>query len=391
MIALRAWALRRRAPALRARAARAALWALLVAAATACAPDAQTRDTMDEIFESMRFVLPLSLNDESFSDPLRREAVLEALARLERESSVLETHGMNQDASFSFLSGSLARDARDVRSRYERGQIHEARFMLQRMTEACVACHSRLPSDRAFSMGRRFVKDVRVTSLPLDERAKLQTATRQFDAALETFEELIRSPDFPPYEMGLMGHFADYLEICIRVRDDFERPLAVFEELARGSDLPAYLRDDVDAWIESLRELRDRPRAGSDLDTGRALVHEAETRFEDSRHALVYYIAASGALHRFVAESPEEGVDVARAYYRLGVIESRIGRAYRLSQTEYLLETSIRLAPRAPFADEAFALLEEFVASGYTGSAGTNVPPHVQRHLDELAQLIETP
>ncbi len=66
-----------------------------------------------------------------------------------------------------------------------------------------------------------------------------------------------------------------------------------------------------------------------------------------------------------------------------------VGRAYRLSQTEYLLETAIRLAPQAPFSGDAFALLEEFVASGYTGSAGTHVPPDVQRHLDELERLID--
>jgi tetratricopeptide (TPR) repeat protein len=346
---------------------------------------------MGEIFESMRFVLPLSLNDQSFSDPARRAEVSEALASLEREASTLETHGLAQDASFSFLSRSLSRDARDVRARYERGQIHEARFMLHRMTEACVACHSRLPSDRKFSLGKRFVRDVRVASLSLDERAKLQTATRQFDAALESYEELIRSPDFPPYEMGLLGHFADYLELCIRVRDDFDRPLPVFEGLAEGSDLPPYLRDDVEAWIRSLRELRGGERRGSALETGRALLRAAEdrSRFEDSSQALVYYVAASGALHRYVAERAEEGIDVAEAYYLLGVIESRIGRAYRLSQTEYLLETSIRLAPRAPFSGDAFALLEEFVASGYTGSGGTHVPPDVERHLDELERLID--
>ena len=365
--------------------------ALLVGGGAACAPDAETRDAMGEIFESMRFVLPLSLNDQNFSDPAQREAVSEALASLAREASMLEMHGRSQDASFSFLSRSLARDARDVRTRYERGHIHEARFMLHRMTEACVACHSRLPSDRKFSLGKRFVQDVRVASLSLDERAKLQTATRQFDAALESYEELIRSPDFPPYEMGLMGYFADYLELCIRVRNDFDRPLPALEGLAEGSDLPSYLRDDVDAWVRSLRELRGGKRRGSDLATGRALLRAAEdrSRFTDPSQALVYYIAASGALHRYVAERAEAGTDVAEAYYRLGVIESQIGRAYRLSQTEYLLETAIRLAPQAPFSGDAFALLEEFVASGYTGSAGTHVPPDVQRHLDELERLID--
>jgi hypothetical protein len=359
-------------------------WGLAVAAA-ADEDRSQTRETMREIFEAIYFVLPLSLDGAAFRAPAQRDAIVDALSRLERNAATLETHG--RDASFSFLGAALAREARDVRRRFERGQIEEASFGLQRLTDACATCHSRLPSERQSSLGRRLVDDARVASLPLPARARLETATRQFDAALRSYEELMRSEAFPPYEMGLRGQFADYLEICIRVRDDFERPRPVLEKLGAGGRLPAYLRDDVASWLRSLRVLAGRPRGESDLATGRALLREAEdpARFADRSAALVYYIAASAALHRSVA-TPAEGA--AEAYYRLGVIESRIGRSYRFSQTEHLLATSIRLAPRAPFARDALALLEEFVASGYTGSAGENVPPEVRRQLEELERLV---
>ena len=59
------------------------------------------------------------------------------------------------------------------------------------------------------------------------------------------------------------------------------------------------------------------------------------------------------------------------------------------SQTEPLLETAIRIGPGEAYAPDALALLEEFVVAGYTGSAGTHVPPDERRRLDELADLIE--
>ena len=71
------------------------------------------------------------------------------------------------------------------------------------------------------------------------------------------------------------------------------------------------------------------------------------------------------------------------------MIEARIGRTFWLSQTEMFLEAAIRTAPEAPFAEDAYALLEEFVASGYTGSQGGAVPPRVKRRLAELRALLD--
>ena len=102
---------------------------------------------------------------------------------------------------------------------------------------------------------------------------------------------------------------------------------------------------------------------------------------------MVRYQAASGVLHRFVATAPSSDRRTADAYRWLGVIESRIGRTFGLSQTEPYLEAAIRLAPGDPVAKESYALLEEFVSGGHTGSSGEHVPPDVRSWLDELRKL----
>ena len=106
------------------------------------------------------------------------------------------------------------------------------------------------------------------------------------------------------------------------------------------------------------------------------------------RSGLVGLIAASGILHRFVAKYPEPEPRVAEAYYLLGVIESRVGRSFWASQTEQFLEASIRTDPSGPFAADAFALLDELVTSGFTGSSGVHIPRDVSEHMDELQQLM---
>jgi hypothetical protein len=114
---------------------------------------------------------------------------------------------------------------------------------------------------------------------------------------------------------------------------------------------------------------------------------EADAAKDGERALTVRYQAASGALQRFVASAPRSDPRIAEAYYWVGVIESRVGRSYWLSETESYLEAAIRLAPGQPVAKKAYALLEDFVVGGYTGSSGENVPADVQTWLAELKRL----
>jgi tetratricopeptide (TPR) repeat protein len=364
--------------------------AALVAVAALRAEDA-TRMRMDGIFDTLTFLLPLSLSDERFQDPASRDAILLALRQLEENGAKLASHGTEKDASFTFLSRSLARDSADIRQRYASGRIAEARFLLHQLTENCVACHSRLPSDREFPLGQRFVDQASIAELPLEERVSLEMATRQFDRALATYEELLASPETSPTDLDLLGHIDGYLELCIRIRQDPARAARTLERFAARPDLTPSLRTHVDHWIASLHTLEKRHLGGSDIGQAHSLLREAEdsAHFGDARGALVYYIAASSVLHRFVAARPRPAGELAEAYYWLGVIESRVGRTFWLSETEFFLEAAIRLDPSAPFAERAYDLLEEFVVSGYTGSSGVHVPADAQERLRALRELID--
>jgi hypothetical protein len=331
------------------------------------------------------------MSDASFADPTRREQLLLALRALALHGERLEAHGRHRDAGFGLLSRSLARDAAEIRDRYEEGRIAESRFLLHEMTENCVACHSRLPDDRAHPLGQRLVRDETLAAAPPEERVRLEMATRQWDRALATYEALFESRSRSPADLDLMGHFDAYLEACLRVKRDPTRPLATFGKLARREDTPPLLREHMDAWIFSLRELEAREPLGDPLAEAQSLLDDARdrSRFGDDRRALVYYVAASSELHRYVNEPGRTPAELGEAYYLLGLIESRVGRSFWLSQTEHYLEASIRIAPAQRSAQRAYDLLEEFVVSGYTGSGGGSVPEDVRHQLEELKELIE--
>jgi hypothetical protein len=375
--------------------------ALLLAAALGAAGPAlaaaeaeSPRPTMNQIFEAVSFLLPLSLDETRFADPAQAPKVEQALQSLVRSADALQEHGKRRSEGFGYLSRSLGDDVRLIQSHYAAHRFAEARFLLHLLTDTCFACHSRLPEEQRSRLANRFLERPELEQLSAQERARLQVATRQFDAALASYEKIFTDPEIPPAQMDLGGYFVDYLTVAIRVRRDLERPGPPLERLAARADTTTYLRRRAEGWVQSLAELRKTGGLRPGLETARAWIERARamSEFPSDHDGLVYDMAASAALHQFVESAPrDQKAALAEAYYLLGVTEARSRRNYWVSETELYLEAAIRAAPGSSFAHDAYDLLEEFTVFGYTGSAGENVPQDVQAKLDELRKLAYAP
>src|SRR3990172_4221189 len=111
----------------------------------------------------------------------------------------------------------------EIHHRFSTGRVEEARFLLGELADDCVTCHSRLPYRRDSELGRSLWNAVDAAALPLDERVRLQVATRQFGPALESYESLLAGDLVSPPELDLGGYVSDYLAVAIRVRGDLAR------------------------------------------------------------------------------------------------------------------------------------------------------------------------
>ena len=371
--------------------------ALLVALASPAAPvgttDAEleaTRATMRKIFESIRVLLPLSVNEAKFAAPENRVAIEQALAALADNGSALALHARGTDPARLYLGGSLEHDAREALDRYRGGHFEGAAFQIQQATENCVACHTKLQSPGASPVGIHFIDRSALAGLPLAERARLEVATRQFDEAVVSYEKLLASPKVPPSE--LLTPLVNYLIIEVRVKGDFERPAKTLARFAKRPDLWRHLRVDVEAWIRALHELRPLGSSAPDLATARDLIARARgiAKVPADYGPLLHYLVASSVLQRFLATTPPPSDrDAAEAYYLLGLAEMHVGDTYWVSQADVYLETAIRLAPKQPSALEAYLVLEEETVASYTGSQGEQLPASVAKHLETLRALVD--
>jgi hypothetical protein len=180
--------------------------------------------------------------------------------------------------------------------------------------------------------------------------------------------------------------------VSIRVQRDYARPRAALEKLAKRPDVPRYMAMDLKAWIAQLGELagsgKDEPKisvARALLERGRAL-----SEFPADRVSLVYDLSASSELHRLIARHQSQKSELAEAYYLLGAIDARLDQGSWISETEQHLESSIRTDPGGPYADRAYAVLEEYTVLAYGGASGETVPPDVEERLNELRKLVDS-
>lgn len=341
------------------------------------------------LLKSLAGALPQSLNLENFRHPDQKPVISKALNTLVENAEDLESHGRMDDERFNFLRRALVRDAHAAARAYEQEEYEHARIFLHQLTENCFSCHIRLPGKNNETFGLRFMKEMDLADLPLDHRARMEVVTRRFDDAMNTYEEMLELPVwYEPY-IGFDGAFENYLKIALRVRGDYEQPVPTLEAFMKRDDAPWYLTVPAEAWIKALKTIQKQTPADDPIQYARTMIREGQLRtmFPKDRQGMIHFIAASSALHRYVDAEPTDRRRLAEAYYLLAVAESHISDTAWVSETEFFLQNAVRLAPEAPFAKRAYALLEEYMMMQYEGVLGT--PPEVWDYLEDLRSAIE--
>lgn len=367
---------------------------ILLAPVTASSQETKpttTQASMRGIFVALSTVYGYSLDANAFADQANRQEILTMLEALAANSDQLEAHGGGLDASFDFMRRSLSRDAHDALGRFQSGNTIGSRFVLNKITENCVTCHTKLPAERQFDLGKEFLEAIDVTKLPPTARANLQVATRQFADALNTYEEVLNSTRVTRADLSTFDVFENYFRVSIGAMNDTKRPIKTLKEFARRPDMPDDIKANARAWIESLEGLDLQAFKGEELAAARRMVASAreKTHSRSDRSRLVDFIASIALVHRYLSSHPESNVNVAESYYLLGVAESYVAHSYWISETDYLLEKAIRMAPKSDFAKQALVFLEDYASSAYKVTPARAVPPESQTNIEELRKLTE--
>ncbi|HTO71487.1 MAG TPA: hypothetical protein VMR31_16620 [Myxococcota bacterium] len=354
--------------------------------------DEATKATMHELYGAVSELLPRCLSNERFQAPADREVVKASLAKLAQSADALSTHlhGAGPD-ELSFRGAALARDARRAQARFDSGRPVDARFTALALTEACVGCHSRLPAEKSAAFSSGLTAKIDPAALSPSERARLDVATRQFDAALGEYEALLVSPSPEAGEAIRMADLTEYLIVAIRVVRAPERAEKLLAKLEKRAQTLETLREQLGPWRAQLTHQGHVVRDVPSLAVARRLVDagKAARSYAYSRAGIIYDLLASSVLHRLLEEPKLAAGDRAEAYYLVGLTDSNARSSPWLSDGAWYLDAAIHTKPHSPVAVRAFEAYEDMTLLEWTGSAGTQLPDDVVADLDRLRALAQ--
>ncbi len=369
-------------------------YAAMVFAGVAAAQDsgqATTRTSMRGLFVNLSNVYKYSLDANAYADPKNHQEIQSMLDALVQNTTQLEAHGGSLDPSFDFMKKSLSRDAHDALAAFKSANYPGSRFVVGSITENCVTCHTKVPATRPFEAGKEFLQAINAKDFPPPSRAKLEVASRQFADAMSTYEGMMASPYVSADDLTLYNVFENYLRISIGALSNTKRPGPVLEKFAARSDMPEGVRADAKTWIASLASLKIDVPKGGEMAAARALVAQARDKSTrgSSRAGLVDFIGAITLVHRYLQSGVKDDGATAEAYYLLGVSESYVPRSNWVSETEYLLEKAIRLAPKSTVAIQSLAFLEGYRNSANRVTPSRPVPADMQTDIEALRKMVE--
>lgn len=359
----------------------------------AAAPDGGTSPELKGVmrgnFAALVALQPILASPRAFADPANAGTLQSNLALLSRVKHVRPAKDQPLPNAVAGIFGEAVDRAR---GELAAGQREQARLRLKGLTSLCFGCHARKPAERdTLDLGR----GGDAMALPPAERAQFFAATRQFDAALLLYADMLRAPPpglADPYTQVLFARNA--VLISVRVKDDPGFTLEVLRMALARRDLPALVRRSLERWATDAEAWKaERFTAGEQapqalVDRARQLIAAsgAEREVWPDDEALVPLLRASGYLDEALARQPS-GPFRGEALYLLAIATAEILDADLFDLDQLFLEACVRENPHSALARKCSERLADRTVFLYSGSGGTRIPPEVVQRLEQLKAL----
>lgn len=367
-----------------------ALLTLLLAADNG-PPSPELQSTMRLGFAAVTRLQPYVVSPPAFRDPAHLaeiKANLDVLARVEH-TVAQGRHGPGARAIAHLFDRQVGRARYEVNS----GQFEAARVRLSGLTALCLGCHQRQPADLDFTDAAQVVERLNLSPL---ERAEFFAATRQFDRALEAWDqELWKQPGNDVEAMDQVRALRSALGVAVRNKDDPRTTLTLLSAVAGRKELPGFVRQSIDRWADDARGWRAEKLEAASL-APRHAVDRARQLLAGSRALqtvvvddgyLVSHLRAAGYLERALAQGGAAPWR-AEALYLLGIATAAISEPSLWELDAVYFEACIREAPHSAQARQCAQRLAERINLAYTTPNGRlDVPGDVGAHLGELRAL----
>lgn len=349
-------------------------------------------NSMQTMSQDVKKLLPFLYNREAFHNPKNRAEIGKYLTEFAQAAHHIDPDKgkafIGDDLLLEFTLSNLKDDLNRASQSFNMGRLEYARTAAKASFSHCFQCHS---VTQAGGKAAWDVEEVHSLNLQPLEKADLLVATRKYDKALSYMESLLNSPEFfQNYAFDFESLLRRYLALIIRVENAPQRALRELDKILERGGTPQYIVDQANGWRQSLKEWAgEKPKPVRNAKELFALVESRFKKatsiqhFEKDHAGDVEYLRATAALHAGL-KTLKSPADQARAMYLLGRAYEVLDELGSWNLHESYYEACLHKDPKSKMGESCYNRLEASLYMGYSGSAGTNLPPEERERLKKL-------
>jgi len=352
---------------------------------------------MQSMAQNMKNLLPFLYNREAFQDPKNRSTIQQYFKDFSQAAHTIRPETgkkfLGDNLLLEYSLANLKDDLNRASFSFDIGQLEYSRSVAKASLSHCFQCHSVTQPGAAAKWDIEEVHNLNLAPL---EKADLLVATRKYDKALNYMEAQLNSPEFQQnYAFDFESMLRRYMALIIRVENKPQRAMKELDKILERGGTPHYLVEQAEGWRRSLKawsgEKKISVRSAKDLFAQvekRFKKAEGIQHYEKDHAGDVEYLRATALLHENMGllKTP---ADEARALYLLGRAYEVLDELGSWNLHESYYEACLLKDPKSPLGQRCFSRLEASLYMGYSGSAGTHLPPEEKERLRRLKERMK--
>ncbi len=354
----------------------------------------ETVALMNEMLVELSSLKNYFVSEEKFNDPKNAELIT---AHLKEFTKLAKETRHNPDLTkenYKFSGAILHENVAEVERLFKTGNKSFARWQLAATVSMCMSCHTQFPAkNRAFIA----FQDHKMYSSTFDQ-AEFLFATRAFDQAFFLYDLVIDG--YPKNKASLdqvEGSLDRQLAYFSRLKRNLAEAIEKMKLHQKNKELPESLQTNLKAWITQFKnwekQVTPDPKTASAkeiVDFTKKIIQTkwtAET-MQATNPDLIPYLRVSGILYEYLQLNPKS-VATPEILYWLAICDRSISNTIFYSLADFYLKECVIKFPTSAIAPSCYKEYELETIAGYTGSAGTFLPPEVRMELNQMKNLLD--
>lgn len=352
---------------------------------------ADVKPKMDQMLGYIFELKPFIVSQSEYTAPENAAQISQTLKNMIVLSEEIKHEEKIKSTASQVPAMSLNEQLKEAEVVFRTGNKSYSLWLLRSNLSNCVACHTQLPA-KSTTFGNHMKKSYTVSDF---QEAEFLYIIRNFDKSLDLYNRVIAG--YPKNKIS-----AANVDVAIsrkifyftRVKRDLPGLNVSLTRDLKNKKLLKPTAESIKAYAQAAKDLakEDFPTLSSD----KAVQEYAEKTLKNELAGSLNYedslrnlrnLRLSGYLYEYMDKHSDTALRP-NIYYWLSFCESRWEKGLQDSLPEAYLKKCILDFPKSKVAPLCYKEYNDLMTFGFTGSAGTNIPPEVEKELKIMRDLI---